>query len=40
MLPHEATILQQFHYEGMDGLKTGNTDLLATRFTGTAETRW
>ncbi|MFD1606593.1 serine hydrolase [Oceanobacillus luteolus] len=37
MLPHEATFLQQFHYEGMDGLKTGNTDLAGYTFTGTAE---
>ncbi|PAV28505.1 D-alanyl-D-alanine carboxypeptidase [Virgibacillus profundi] len=37
MLPHEATFLQQFHYEGMDGLKTGNTELAGYTFTGTAE---
>ena len=37
MLPHEATFLQSFHYEGMDGLKTGNTDLAGFTFTGTAE---
>ena len=37
MLPHEATYLQSFHYEGMDGLKTGNTELAGFTFTGTAE---
>ncbi|WP_309228231.1 serine hydrolase [Virgibacillus saliphilus] len=37
MLPHEATFLEQFYYEGMDGLKTGNTDLAGYTFTGTAE---
>ena len=37
MLPHEATFLQQFHYEGMDGLKTGHTTLAGYTFTGTAE---
>ncbi|GAB3054129.1 serine hydrolase [Virgibacillus ainsalahensis] len=37
MLPHEATYLEQFHYEGMDGLKTGNTELAGFTFTGTAE---
>lgn len=37
MLPHEATFLQSFHYEGVDGLKTGNTDLAGYTFTGTAE---
>lgn len=37
MLPHEATFLQEFHYEGMDGLKTGNTDLAGYTFTGTAQ---
>lgn len=37
MLPHEATYLQQFHYEGVDGLKTGHTDLAGYCFTGTAQ---
>ncbi|MHA6252965.1 D-alanyl-D-alanine carboxypeptidase family protein [Oceanobacillus sp. CAU 1775] len=37
MLPHEASFLQPFHYEGMDGLKTGNTALAGYTFTGTAE---
>jgi D-alanyl-D-alanine carboxypeptidase (penicillin-binding protein 5/6) len=37
MLPHDATYLQPFAYEGMDGLKTGNTELAGYTFTGTAE---
>ncbi|SFD71659.1 D-Ala-D-Ala carboxypeptidase A. Serine peptidase. MEROPS family S11 [Lentibacillus persicus] len=39
MLKHgeESSSLQQFHYEGMDGLKTGHTDLAKYGFTGTAE---
>ncbi|WP_240508018.1 serine hydrolase [Virgibacillus indicus] len=37
MLPHEATFLKAFHYEGMDGLKTGNTELAGYTFTGTAK---
>lgn len=37
MLPHKASYLQSFYYEGMDGLKTGNTDLAGYTFTGTAE---
>ncbi|QKY70846.1 serine hydrolase [Lentibacillus sp. CBA3610] len=40
MLPHgegEATYLQQYNYEGMDGLKTGYTDLAGYSFTGTSE---
>ncbi|RYG73410.1 D-alanyl-D-alanine carboxypeptidase [Lentibacillus lipolyticus] len=40
MLPHnpkEASSLQQFHYEGIDGLKTGYTDLAKYCFTGTAK---
>ncbi|WP_405098154.1 D-alanyl-D-alanine carboxypeptidase family protein [Oceanobacillus sp. FSL H7-0719] len=37
MLPHKATFLKQFHYEGMDGLKTGNTELAGYTFTGTAK---
>lgn len=37
MLPHEGTSLKQFHYEGVDGLKTGFTSLAGFSFTGTAE---
>lgn len=37
MLPHEATYLKQFYYEGIDGLKTGYTGLAGYTFTGTAE---
>nr|WP_209464163.1 serine hydrolase [Virgibacillus natechei] len=37
MLDHDATFLEQFHFEGMDGLKTGNTELAGYTFTGTAE---
>jgi serine-type D-Ala-D-Ala carboxypeptidase (penicillin-binding protein 5/6) len=37
MLPHEASYLKQFYYEGMDGLKTGYTGLAGYTFTGTAE---
>ncbi|WP_382401371.1 D-alanyl-D-alanine carboxypeptidase family protein [Lentibacillus salinarum] len=40
MLDHdeeEASSLQQFYYEGVDGLKTGHTDLAKYCFTGTAE---
>lgn len=37
MLPHTATFLQQFAYEGVDGLKTGYTDIAGYCFTGTAE---
>lgn len=40
MLPHgegEATYLQQYNYEGTDGLKTGYTDLAGYTFTSTAE---
>jgi len=36
MLPHDATYLEQFYYEGVDGLKTGFTDLAGYSFTGTA----
>lgn len=36
MLPHEAIFLEQFFYEGVDGLKTGFTDLAGYSFTGTA----
>lgn len=37
MLPHEATFLKSYYYEGMDGLKTGHTDLAGYCFTGTSE---
>ena len=37
MLPHDASYLEQYHYEGVDGLKTGYTDLAGYSFTGTAE---
>ncbi|MFC3041028.1 serine hydrolase [Virgibacillus xinjiangensis] len=37
MLEHEGISLQQFYYEGVDGLKTGNTELAGYTFTGTAE---
>ncbi len=37
MLPHEGANLEQFYYEGVDGLKTGNTDLAGYTFTGTAK---
>jgi D-alanyl-D-alanine carboxypeptidase (penicillin-binding protein 5/6) len=37
MLPHEGNYLEAFAYEGMDGLKTGNTELAGFTFTGTAE---
>lgn len=37
MLKHDASFLESFYYEGMDGLKTGNTDLAGYTFTGTAE---
>src|SRR5699024_6604212 len=36
MLPHEASFLKQYAYEGVDGLKTGFTDLAGFCFTGTA----
>lgn len=36
MLPHEAEYLEQFYYEGVDGLKTGFTELAQFSFTGTA----
>lgn len=36
MLPHDATFLKPFHYEGVDGLKTGYTDLAGYSFTSTA----
>lgn len=37
MLPHEGVNLNQFYYEGVDGLKTGFTTLAGYSFTGTAE---
>lgn len=37
MLPHEGDNFKQYYYEGIDGLKTGNTDLAGFCFTGTAE---
>ena len=36
MLDHDASFLKQFHYEGVDGLKTGYTELAGNNFTGTA----
>lgn len=36
MLEHDASFLKQFYYEGVDGLKTGYTDLAGNNFTGTA----
>jgi D-alanyl-D-alanine carboxypeptidase (penicillin-binding protein 5/6) len=36
MLPHDATYLEPFYYEGVDGLKTGYTELAEYCFTGTA----
>ena len=37
MLPHDATFLKQYYYEGVDGLKTGFTEFAGYSFTGTAE---
>ncbi|WP_200411042.1 serine hydrolase [Virgibacillus salexigens] len=37
MLKHDTTFLDQFYYEGVDGLKTGFTDLAGYSFTGTAQ---
>lgn len=37
MLPHDATFLRQYYYEGVDGLKTGYTDFAGYCFTGTVE---
>lgn len=37
MLPHDSANLKQFHYEGVDGLKTGHTDSAKFAFTSTAE---
>lgn len=36
MLPHDSSYLKPHFYEGVDGLKTGNTDLAGYNFTGTA----
>ncbi|MFD2045617.1 serine hydrolase [Ornithinibacillus salinisoli] len=37
MLPHNTTSLEQYYYEGIDGLKTGNTgDEKGKMFTGTS----
>lgn len=37
MLPHEGNNFKQYFYKGIDGLKTGHTDLAGYSFTGTAE---
>jgi len=37
MLPHEGNNFKQYYYKGIDGLKTGHTDLAGYSFTGTAE---
>lgn len=37
MLAHETDYLEPYYYEGVDGLKTGYTDLAEFCFTGTAE---
>lgn len=37
MLEHDASFLTPFYYEGVDGLKTGHTDLAGYTFTSTAE---
>lgn len=37
MLDHDATFYEPFYYEGVDGLKTGNTDQAGYTFTATAE---
>ncbi|MGM8212879.1 D-alanyl-D-alanine carboxypeptidase family protein [Virgibacillus sp. W0430] len=37
MLPHQATFLKPYVYEGVDGLKTGFTEKAGYCFTGTAE---
>lgn len=36
MLNHDATFLKPFYYEGVDGLKTGYTELAGYSFTSTA----
>jgi len=37
MLPHEGENFKQYYYEGVDGLKTGYTELAGYCFTATAE---
>jgi|SRR5690625_1407343 len=37
MLDHDAEFLKQYYYEGVDGLKTGNTEKAGYTFTATAE---
>lgn len=37
MLDHDSVNFEQYYYEGVDGLKTGHTDLAGYAFTGTAE---
>src|SRR5699024_1627029 len=37
MLDHDAEFLKPYYYEGVDGLKTGNTELAGYTFTATAE---
>lgn len=37
MLDHGTSALEQYYYEGVDGLKTGFTDLAGYCFTGTAK---
>ncbi|MFD1066972.1 serine hydrolase [Oceanobacillus locisalsi] len=37
MLDHDSVNLEQYFYEGVDGLKTGHTELAGYAFTGTAE---
>ncbi|GGJ89482.1 D-alanyl-D-alanine carboxypeptidase DacA [Lentibacillus kapialis] len=37
MLEHDSVNLEQFYYEGIDGLKTGFTDMAGYCFTGTAK---
>lgn len=37
MLDHDAEFLKQFYYEGVDGLKTGHTELAKFAFTSTAK---
>lgn len=37
MLKHDTEYLKEFYYEGLDGLKTGNTEKAGHAFTATAE---
>jgi len=37
MLPHDREYLKEFYYEGVDGLKTGHTELAKYAFTSTAK---